>query len=217
MTATHSKTQSLKIALAVSLILIILWALLGAGTSLAWFSDESEDIKNVFHTAEFELEVSYLNENGKYVTLEGSTDLFDENALYEPGYVKTVFFKIENKGNVPLNFKTAVTVTDYTLGTNLFGNTFALSDKLVFGISFSEDEDRLRDSLSNRDTASATATMPLGNYSTNKARLEKESTLYMAITVAMPKEVANDANYKGKDMPTVHLGITVDASQTDMP
>ncbi len=216
MTATRSKTQYLKIALAVSLILIILWSLLGTGASLAWFSDESEDIKNVFHMAEFKLDVSYLDENGKYATLEGATDLFDENALYEPGYVKTVFLKVENKGNVPFNFKTAVTVTDYTLGTNVFGNTFALSDKLEFGLVFSEDEDKLRQELSKREAARATATTPLGNYSTDKAFLDEKSTVYMAITVVMPEEVGNDANYRGKDIPTVHLGITVEATQTDM-
>ncbi len=217
MTATHSKTQYLKIALAVSLILIILWALLGAGTSLAWFNDESEEVKNVFHMAEFELDVSYLDDNGKYVTLEGATDLFDENALYEPGYVKTVFLKVENKGDVPFNFKTAVTVTDYALGTNVFGKTFALSDKLEFGLSFSEDEDKLKQELQKREVARATATTPLGNYSTNKAFLDEKSTVYMAITVVMPEEVGNDANYRGKDIPTVHLGITVEASQTDIP
>ncbi len=213
MTATRSKTQYLKIALAVSLILIILWSLLGTGASLAWFSDESEDIKNVFHTADFDLEVSYLDKNGEYKSVEGSTDIFDKNALYEPGYTQTVFFKIENKGDVPFEFKTAVTVSDYTLGTNIFGSTFALSDKLKFGLVFDSDEQVLRNRLSSREVAKDTAVMKLGDYSTESAVLEENSTVYMAITVRMPEEIGNEANYRGNDIPTVELGIIVNATQ----
>lgn len=213
MSITIRKTQYLKIALAVSLILIILWIILGAGASLAWFSDETPDVKNVFHSADFELEVSYLDKNGDYQSIEGSTDIFDKNALYEPGYTQTVFFKIENKGNVPFEFKTAISVTDYTLGTNVFGGTFALSDKLRFGLVFDADEQALKNQLAVRDSAQETATMKLGNYSTESAVLNKNSTVYMAITIYMPEKIGNEANYRGSDVPTVELGLIVTATQ----
>ena len=53
-----------KIALCVSLLLVAAWCILGTGASLAWFVDTDEEVKNVFHFAEFELEVSHRLEDG---------------------------------------------------------------------------------------------------------------------------------------------------------
>ena len=36
---------------------------------------------------------------------------------------------------------------------------------------------------------------------------------YAALILYMPKEVGNEANYRGGDIPTIDLGITVFASQ----
>ena len=94
-----------------------------------------EEVKNVFHFAEFDLEVSHRLENGSWEKMEQNTKIFDDKALYEPGYTQVVYVKIENKGTVPFDFKTAVSVTDYTLATNVFGQSFQLQDCLKFGLT----------------------------------------------------------------------------------
>jgi hypothetical protein len=56
--ARNKKTYK-KLALALSLFLLILWGVLGTGASLAWFVDVSDEVTNIFHTAEFALIVRH--------------------------------------------------------------------------------------------------------------------------------------------------------------
>ena len=202
-----------KIALSVSLVLLLLWGVLGTGASLAWFVDTDEEVKNVFHFAEFDLEVSHRLEDGTWETVGQETKIFDDEALYEPGYTQVVYLKIENKGTVPFDFKTAVTVTDYTLATNVFGQSFQLQDYLKFGLTTADTEEALQAKVADRNLANKVATMPLSNYATEVASLDAKGTVYMAIVVRMPEDVSNAANYRGDVIPRVKLGLIVTATQ----
>lgn len=202
-----------KLALALSLCLIVIWTVMGAGTSLAWFTDTDEEVKNVFHFAEFDLAVSHRLEDGTYEEIKPDTKIFDDEALYEPGYVQVVYLKVENKGTVPFDFKTAVSVSDYTPATNVFGQTFNLQDYLKFGVVSADTEALLEEKLADRELAVNASTMKLNNYSTDSAELEAGGGTYLAIIVRMPEEVGNDANYREDKIPKVELGIIVSATQ----
>ena len=202
-----------KIALCVSILLIAAWCILGTGASLAWFVDTDEEVKNVFHFAEFELEVSHRLEDGTWEKIEQDTKIFDDEALYEPGYTQVVYLKIENKGTVPFDFKTAVSVTDYTLATNIFGQSFQLQDYLKFGLTTADTEEELFEKVATRNLAKELAVMPLSNYSTETASLDAKGTVYMALIVRMPEDVTNMANYRGDVIPRVELGLIVTATQ----
>ena len=77
----QEKTKPYKrIALIVSLCALIIWSILGTGASLAWFADSSPEIENIFHFADFQLEVSHLKD-GRCEKIDGQTKIFDENAL----------------------------------------------------------------------------------------------------------------------------------------
>lgn len=202
------------IALGLSLCTILIWAILGTSVSLAWFTDTSERVNNIFHFADFELEVSHRLEDGTWETIDGKTDIFDDEALYEPGYTQVVYLKVENKGTVPFDFHTAVSVNDFTVATNVFGQTFNLQDYLKFGIAVADTEEGMERAVETRDLAKEIATMRLGNYSTDVATLEAGATSYLALIVRMPEEVDNVANYRGDAIPRVDLGIIVRADQT---
>ena len=202
-----------KIALCVSLLLVAAWCILGTGASLALFVDTDEEVKNVFHFAEFELEVSHRLEDGTWEKIEQDTKIFDDEALYEPGYTQVVYLKIENKGTVPFDFKTAVSVTDYTLATNVFGQSFQLQDYLKFGLTTADTEEELFEKVATRNLAKELAVMPLSNYSTETASLDAKGTVYMALIVRMPEDVTNMANYRGDVIPRVELGLIVTATQ----
>ena len=202
-----------KIAFSLSLVLIAIWGILGTGISLAWFSDTDEEVKNVFHFAEFDLEVSHQLENGDWEKVEQNTKIFDDEALYEPGYTQVVYLKIENKGTVPFDFKTAVSVADYTLATNVFGQSFQLQDHLRFGLTTADTETQLHEKVATRNQAKDLAVMPLSNYSTETASLDAKATIYMALVVRMPEDVDNIANYRGDVIPRVELGLIVTATQ----
>lgn len=202
-----------KIALSLSLLVAVVWCILGTGASLAWFVDTDEEVKNVFHFAEFDLEVSYRLENGSWEKIAQDTKIFDDAALYEPGYVQVVYLKIENKGTVPFDFKTAVSVTDYNEPTNIFGQKFHLQDYLKFGLVTADTEEDLYETMETRNLAKELAVMPLNNYATETASLDAEGTVYMALIVRMPEEVDNIANYRGNEIPRVELGVIVTATQ----
>ena len=60
------KTPYKRIALALTLCLLILWGVLGTSASLAWFADTSPEINNIFHVADFDLVVSHRLTDGKW-------------------------------------------------------------------------------------------------------------------------------------------------------
>ena len=210
----HKKNIPYKrIALALSLCALIIWGILGAGTSLAWFTDTSNELNNIFHFAEFDVEVSHRLTDGKWEPVDSQTKIFDEEALYEPGYVQVVYLKVDNKGAVPFNFFTAVNVNGCIEATNAFGQPFMLQDYLRFGITISDSEEAMKNSVPNREASVALADMPLHNYETETAVLAPGASKYIALIVRMPKEVDNIANYRGDTVPEVELGITVKADQ----
>ena len=202
-----------RIALALSLCAIILWGILGTGASLAWFTDTSEEVNNIFHIANFEVEVSHRTDDGKWELIDGRTDIFDDEALYEPGYVQVVYLKVENKGDRAFDFHTAVSVHGSTTATNVFGQKFWLHEHLKFGVAIADSESEMEELVSTREKANAIANMKLQNYSTEVAALEPGGVVYMALIVRMPEEVGNEANFRGDVVPKVELGIIVKADQ----
>ena len=207
------KTPYKRIALALSLCALLIWAILGTGASLAWFTDTSPEINNIFHFAEFDLVVSHRLTDGKWQEVDSQTKIFDEEALYEPGYVQVVYLKVENKGMLPFEFYTAVNVNGCIEATNVFGQRFMLQDYLKFGLATADTEDEMKNSIPNREKAVEIANMSLHNYSTETAILGPGETKYIALIVRMPEEVGNVANYRGDTVPEVELGITVKADQ----
>ena len=207
------KTPYKRIALALSLCALIIWGILGTGASLAWFTDTSPEINNIFHFADFELVVSHRLTDGKWEEVDSQTKIFDEEALYEPGYVQVVYLKVENKGDRDFKFSTAVNVNGCTVATNVFGQRFMLQDYLKFGITTADSEDAMKNSVPDRNAAVKLADMPLHNYDTETAVLEPGGVKYIALIVRMPEEVGNVANYRGETVPKVELGITVKADQ----
>lgn len=221
MNFANNKPLYKRIILSLSLCALILWGILGTGTSLAWFSDSTHEINNIFNFADFDLKVSHFDYSNKWVEIKGDDKIFDEQALYEPGYVQVVYLKVENKGNVPFNFYTAVNVNDCVVATNVFGQQFMLQDYLKFGVITNINESDVINGTLDRELSKATAKtklkeiadMPLHNYDTETAILQPNKTAFIALIVRMPEEINNVANYRGNAVPQVELGITVKAEQ----
>lgn len=207
------KNQYKKLAFVLSLCLFIIWGVLGTGASLAWFRDTTPELKNVFHFADFDLQVWHRLQNGDWDELEEDTEIFDKNALYEPGYTEIVYLKVKNNGDMPFLWQSAVRVYKYTLGINYDGDTFNLQDHLRFGLAIGDSFEEVSDMVSTREKCRALATEPLQNYSTTNTRLDAGGEKYIAIVVRMPEEVTNIANYKPPHQPEVFLNVIISASQ----
>lgn len=207
-----------KTALIISACLFVIWWALGTGATLAWFSD-TDQVRNEFQIGLLNLDVSYRNDQmTEYQPLYGSTAVFNDSALYEPGYTQVVYLKIENKGDVDFNYKVAVTVADFTEGMNAWGDKIYLPNFLRYGVVFAESEEALKTQVADRLQAQSKATndgSALGTWSkVSEYTFEVgEKPHYAALIVYMPTDVNNQANYRGTTPPQVELGITVFAQQ----
>ena len=215
---TVRKKSYTKIALTLSICLLMIWALLGTGTTIAWFTDTSETQKNTFFIGDLDLVVSHKLEDGTYEEIESDTKVFDDEALYEPGYVQVVYLKVENKGDVPFEYQLSVDVNDVTVAKSVLGNDIYLPNYLRFGVMFSGSEAELDRELSHiiaeRKFAEYMGEYPLNTYSQkDDVVVPVDGTRYIALVVRMPEEVGNAANYRGSIVPMVDLGLHVTASQ----
>ena len=217
-----NKRRWRKAALVFSCCLFILWWALGAGATLAWFSD-TETVRNTFQFGTLDVEVDYwdlIQED--YLDLEGATEVFDDHALYEPGYTQVVYLRIDNLGDVPFRYKVAVTVKDFVKGKNAWGEDIYLPNFLRYGVVFAKDEAELKKMVQDRISSREHAAEDWGTlgtwskYSDLVFEVEDEFH-YAALIVHMPEEVGNAANYRGLDQPRVDLGITVLAQQENAP
>ena len=215
---TTRKKSYTKIALTLSICLLMIWALLGTGTTIAWFTDTSEVQKNTFFIGDLDLVVSHKLEDGTYEEIESNTKVFDEEALYEPGYVQVVYLRVENKGDVPFEYKLSVDVNDVIVAQSVLGNDIYLPNYLKYGVLFGADEASLtRETakvIAENEFPGETMNFPLNVYSEkDSVVLQPDDERYIALIVRMPEEVGNAANYRGVTVPKVDLGITVKASQ----
>lgn len=216
------KRKWTKAALALSACLFVLWWALGTGATLAWFSD-ADTVRNDFQIGLLNIDVSYRNDLlTDYAPLQGTTEAFYDEALYEPGYTQVVYLKLDNQGNVPFRYKVAVTVEDSVTGENAWGEDIYLPNYLRYGVVFGETETavqaQVKDRLAARDSAPNQWGM-LGTWSELSPYTYDvgEDAHYMALIVYMPEEVDNAANYRGMYAPQVKLGVTVFAQQANAP
>lgn len=212
------KSRWTKVALALSACLFVLWWALGTGATLAWFSD-ADIARNKFDVGLLQLDVDYRNDRvTQYTDLQNATDTFNDKALYEPGYTQVVYLRIDNKGNMPFNYKFAVTVKDADVGYTAWGDEIYLPNFLRYGVVFGETEAEVEAQVTDRLTAQENAPNDWGALGTwsEPSPYVFETTdeyHYAALIVYMPEEVGNNANYRGTIQPRVELGITVSAQQ----
>lgn len=210
------KPITTKNALALSVCLFLLWIMLGANATVAWFTDTTDPVKNTFIIGDMHLKVSYKNDViTTYTPVRERTSIFPDQALYEPGYTQVVYLEIENAGSVAFDYKLAVNVNNYTWSTNSYGRTFCLPPYLRFGVVFGAGEAELQ-----RQLAQALATNEMEEYTLNTysqvdtVTLAQGDVRYAALVIYMPEQVGNEANcQKGAPVPEVELGVTVFAQQ----
>ncbi len=133
---TNRKTTK-RAFLASVMALIICFSML-LGTTYAWFTDTVVASKNRIVSGNLDIELDYaVYEDGKlgpWAPVEEDTNLFNENALYEPGYTEVVAFRVRNVGTLALKYKLGINILSEKAGINVFGSEFMLSDYLFTGL-----------------------------------------------------------------------------------
>lgn len=212
--------KATKTALALSVLLFVLWILMGANATLAWFSDTTQTARNTFIIGDLNLGVEYKNSFvTTYMDMNKDSKVFNEKALYEPGYTQVVWLKIENRGTVDFDYKISVDVNSYNTSVNCYGASFCLPPHLRFGVLFGDSELQLERKLAQAMAERSLDDIRLNTYSEQDPQsVLAKQTRYAAVVVYMPETVGNEANYqKGYDAPQVDLGMTVFAQQAGTP
>ena len=211
-----TNTKNTKRALLSSVMALFLCFAMLLGTTYAWFTDSVTSANNVIKSGNLDIELKYAKiDNGaitEWNTVQGKDNIFDKNALWEPGRVEVVYLEVSNLGTLALKYQLGVNVVNEIAGTNVEGDEFKLSDHLVFKVV---DLDAKPTVAYTRDEAMAKAGTEKGlkDYNGATTPLEVGGTDYVALIVYMPESVGDEANYRGDKIPTIELGINLYATQ----
>ncbi len=202
---TNRKTTK-RAFLASVMALIICFSML-LGTTYAWFTDTVVAGRNRIVSGNLDVELDYaVMENGEikeWLPVDESTNLFNEDALYEPGYTEVVKFRVRNVGTLAVKCNLGINVVNETAGVNVYGDEFMLSDYLTTGVVdtsalTSADRD---DYLANMATTTF-ADAKNAVYASDLVLLPNDYKVgqgddeeIFEVVVTMPTYVGNEANF----------------------
>ena len=245
-----TKKYSTKKALVASVLMLALCFSMLIGTTFAWFTDSVTSANNIIKAGNLDIEVYYAYpsdvENGKiaddaWKLMTADAPVFDNEALWEPGYTQLVYFKIKNVGSLAAKYQFRVDILNEVAGTNVYGQQFKISDNIQTYVNACTNRNLFesyciyteRDIATNPPgapnpfyTSLANAadgtlandegadSLKLNHELTLRPADEWDSELYATLCLWMPSSVGNEANFlTGTTPPEINLGITVVATQ----
>ena len=158
----------------------------------------------------------YSTDMATWKEANDQTKLFDDNALWEPGYTQVVYLKIVNAGNLALKYEAGFS-KNYTSnrGKNVNGDWYRVDNYLKIGTAETETKFANREDVWNAIAATektlAKEVMLTDGWITLNA---KEESAPFAVAIYMPTSVGNEANASRIRPSSVSgLGIEVRATQ----
>lgn len=212
----EKKVGGTKRALLTSVLALVLSLAMLAGSTFAWFTDTASTGVNRIVSGNLDVGLQYWDKESGWLDAENSEDLFDKNALWEPGYTQIVYLKVENNGNLALTYAMQITPVHETVGVNVDGEEFKLSDYIKFGwMKFTVDGDGTPVALDREAAQTGVGGgAQLGKTLHRQAErpLEAGAEELVALVAWMPEDVGNEANYSTVQ-PTIELSLKVLATQ----
>ena len=216
----EKKVGGTKRALLTSVLALVLSLAMLAGSTFAWFTDTASTGVNRIVSGNLDVGLQYwgVGEDGqkKWLTAENSEDLFDKNALWEPGYTQIVYLKVKNDGNLALTYAMQITPVHETVGVNVDGEEFKLSDYIKFGwTTFTADENGTPVALDREAAQTGVGEgARLGKTLHRQAAepMKASAEELVALVAWMPENVGNKANYRNV-APSIELSLKVLATQ----
>ena len=211
-----TKRRSTKRALLLSALSLLMCVSMLIGSTFAWFTDSVTSKNNIIKSGNLDVELDYIKVvDGvatDWATVKDQDNIFNKDALWEPGHVEVVYLRVSNKGSLQLKYQLGVNVYKEIIGKNEKGEDIKLSDYLVFKTIEIDEQDV---ATFTRESAKAEAGTVTGlkDYNGTTTALEVGGVDYLALIVYMPEIVGNEANYRGTDVPTIELGINLYATQ----
>ena len=209
-----NERKATKRALLTSITALVMCVVMLAGTTFAWFTDTASTGVNKIQSGNLDVELEYKNSDTTgFTKADKNTKVFKEGALWEPGHVEYVVLKVSNAGSLALKYKLGINIASETGSTNVYDNTFNLSDYIRFAVL---DGDQAGNSVDRDDLVAAAATgskLIKEGYS-KEDNMAAGANKVVTLVVWMPTAVGNEANHKTEvTAPSIDLGISVVATQ----
>lgn len=210
-----TNTKSTKRALLSSVLALFLCFSMLLGTTFAWFTDSVTSGNNIIQSGNLDIELEYWN-GTDWVDVAGKSDILT-NELWEPGVTEVAYLRVKNAGSLALKYQLGVNIISETLGKNVNGAEFKLSDYIQFGVveGIAVDANEKPATYATREDAVAAVTgaKKISAGYGKAASMASGDELYLALVVFMPTTVGNEANHDGVNKPEIQLGINVFATQ----
>lgn len=214
----EKKVGGTKRALLTSVLALVLSLAMLAGSTFAWFTDTASTGVNRIVSGNLDVGLEYWGgaESG-WLTAENSEALFDKNALWEPGYTQIIYLRVKNNGNLALTYAMQITPVHETVGVNVDGEEFKLSDYIKFGWrTFTVDEEAgapvALDREEAQDIVGGGAQLGTTLHRQAAEPMKASAEELVALVAWMPENVGNEANYSTVQ-PTIELSLKVLATQ----
>ena len=195
--------KSTKRALLGSVVAMVLCLAMLVGATFAWFTDTASTGVNKIQAGNLDVKLMYSTDMQTWKEATDQTKLFDDNALWEPGYTQVVYLKIVNAGNLALKYEAGFS-KNYTSnrGKNVNGDWYRVDNYLKIGTAetatkFANRED-VWSAIAATEKTLAKDVMLTDGWITLKAGEESEP---FAVAIYMPTSVGNEAMLQGTDLP----------------
>ena len=211
-----TSSRSTKRALLTSALAIMACVAMLIGSTFAWFTDTASTGVNKIQAGNLDVKLMYSTDMQTWKEATNQTKLFNDNALWEPGYTQVVYLKIVNAGDLALKYEAGFS-KNYTSnrGKNVNGDWYRVDNYLKIGTAetatkFANRED-VWSAIAATEKTLAKDVMLTDGWITLKAG---ESSKPFAVAIYMPTSVGNEANASRLRPSSVSgLGIEVRATQ----
>ena len=211
-----TSSKSTKRALITSALAILMCAAMLIGTTFAWFTDTASTAVNKIQAGNLDVKLMYSTDMVEWKEATDQTKLFDDKALWEPGYTQVVYLKVVNAGNLALKYEAGFS-KNYTSnrGKNVNGDWYRVDNYLKIGTAeaatkFANREDVWSAIAATEKTLAKDVMLTDGWITLNAG----EESAPFAVAIYMPTSVGNEANAsKNRPSSVSGLGIEVRATQ----
>ena len=211
-------TISQKSVFIMSILALVVCVSLLVGTTFAWFTDSVTSGGNKIVAGNMDILLEYYDEAaGCWLPVEEDTALFDDEALWEPGYTHQVALRIANAGSLALKYQLTLAVTAETAGVNTNGESFKLSDHIRFGVM---EYEGLYPTREDALTAAQGVSTPLTDRYVSTAKVldtVSDTEDYVTLVVYMPDSVGNTVNsLDDANRPHITIALNLAAMQANV-
>ena len=207
-----TKTKSTKRALLMSALSLLMCVSMLIGSTFAWFTDSVSSMNNIIKSGNLDVELEYYD-GDSWEKVTATTNVFEENTLWEPGHTEVVYLRVSNLGTLALKYNLGINIVSEIESINVAGEALRLSDYIEFGAIESETATTYADRAAARAAVTNAKVLSEGYTMAGNIKAGEDAD-YVALVVYMPETVGNEANYRtGEVAPEITLGLNLMATQ----